>query len=83
MENLDFGTILTLVLAALSTFFGVFWGKVKGKLGQIVSLVKEIYEAAEVMEKALEDNKITSDELKSIKSNFNDVKVKFKELVGK
>lgn len=83
MENLDLGTIISIAFAGLTTLFGGVWLKTKGKIKQVLSLVKEIYEAAEKLENALSDDKLTKKEIEEIKKEFTDVKDEFKALIGK
>lgn len=83
LSSMDLGTVLTVLLAGITTFIGVFWKKAKVKIGQLVSLGKELYQAGDVFEKALQDDKITKDEIESIKKEFQDVKDKFKALINK
>lgn len=78
--------ILTLVsvgLGLIATIAGVFWGKARGKLKQVVNLFKQVYELVDAVFKMIEDNTITQPELDILKKEAADVRVAFKELIGK
>lgn len=83
MENLDLGSIITIVLAGITTFLGGFWLKAKGRIKKVVDLCREVYEAGNAVNEVLEDDKITKDEIKRVKKEFKDVSDKFKALIGK
>lgn len=83
LENLDFGTIITVVIALLGTFAGGFWLKAKGKISKIVKLGSEAIEVATTLNKALEDDKISKEEIEQLKKESNDVKVAWKDLISK
>ena len=83
LENLDWGTVLTVILAAVTTFAGGFWLKAKGKLAKIVKLFFEVYDVLNKFEVALSDDKITKDEIEGIKKEAAEVKAAFKDLISK
>lgn len=83
MENLDFGTIIAIVMTGLTTFFGVFWGKIKSKLGKVAKMAREIYEAVDSIDKSMSDDKLTKEEILNIKKEIQDVQKAFKELIKK
>ena len=58
--------ILTIVLALLSLYFGSKYKKAK-------QVMKELAEAIDKTYKALEDNKITEEELKGVLKEWKDV----------
>jgi len=80
---MDVWTIVSVVVAAIAALFGVQWGIVKGKISQVASLVRETLELINALLKALEDDKVSSEEVALLKSEANDVKVAFKVLLGK
>ena len=80
---MDVWTIVSVVVAAIAALFGVQWGIVKGKISQVASLVRETLELINALLKALEDDKVSSEEVALLKSKANDVKVAFKVLLGK
>lgn len=83
---METNVILTLVsvgLGLIATIAGVFWGKARGKLKQVVNLFKQVYELVDAVFKMIEDNTITQPELDILKKEAADVRVAFKELIGK
>jgi hypothetical protein len=80
-SGFDFQTILNIVLSIVSVVFAGIWLKLKGKISQIVNLGRQLIEAGKAIEDALGDNKISDEEIKTIKKEFNDVKEAFKELI--
>ncbi len=59
--------VVAIIVTALATIFGVsFWAK--GKL-----IVREIREAFAVLDDALQDDKITVEELKKVVKEFTDI----------
>lgn len=83
IENLDLSTIITIVVAIVGTFAGGFWLKAKGKLSKIIKLGSEAIEVANTLNKALEDDKITKDEINQLKKEVADVKAAWKNLTNK
>jgi len=79
----DVGTIITIVFAAFTAIFGGFWLKSKIKIGKIFTLVKEVFEVVQAATVALDDDKITKEEIDKIRKEAGDVKVAFKDLFGK
>lgn len=59
MDWVSLAYLLTGLLGLLSAYFGSRYAKVKKKIRQIAQLVNDI-------DKALEDNRITEEELKKI-----------------
>ena len=82
-ENLDAGTIVTIVLGLVTTFAGGIWLKAKGKISKVITLGKECFDLLVKLEKALEDDKITKDEIKDLKNEAAQVKVAWKALIQK
>ena len=83
LQNLDLGTILTIVLGGIATFAGGFWLKGKGKLKEIANLVLEVYELLSEIERALDDDKVSKQEIEAIKQRIADVKEAFKKIITK
>lgn len=82
-ENLDLGTIITVVLGLIATFAGVFWSKAKTKIGQIVTAGKELSDVGTKLTKALADDKITKDEVEELKAEWAEAKAALKAIIGK
>ena len=80
---MDVGTIISLVLGVITVVFGGFWLKAKGKLGQIKNLVKEATDVITVSVGALDDDKLSAEEIASIKKEAQEVVAAFKILLGK
>lgn len=83
LQNLDLGTIVTIVLGLLTTFVGGFWLKAKGKISKVVALGKSAFDLLSELEHALDDNKITKDEIKKLKEDAEKVRESWKALVNK
>jgi hypothetical protein len=83
LQNLDIGTVITIILAAVTAFAGGFWLKAKGKLKQLVTLLFDVYELLSEVEKSLGDNKVTPEEIEGIKLKIADVKAAAKALISK
>lgn len=83
LENLDWGTVISVILTGVTVFAGGFWLKAKGKLSKVVKLGMEVMEVVTKFEAALSDNKITKEEIEDLKKEAADVKAAFKDLVSK
>jgi Tfp pilus assembly protein PilO len=83
MENLDFGTIITVIISGLTIFAGGFWLKAKGKLSKVINLGRQALDVAATLEKALEDNKVDKAEIKALKKELSEVKGAWKALTKK
>lgn len=83
MEGFDVWTIVSAVLGLVALIAGGFWLKAKGKIGQISALIREAYEVVQKLHLALEDNKVTKEEVDGLKKELADVKLAFLKLVGK
>ncbi len=59
MENVDFYKVLEMVFGIAAVVFGVYWAKAKSKLVDVGILLANV-------NKALEDNVLTQDEMKVI-----------------
>jgi hypothetical protein len=80
---MDVGTIISLVLGVVTVLFGGFWLKGKNKLVQIKNLVKEATDVITVSVGALDDDKLSADEIAAIKKEAKEVVAAFKVLIGK
>ncbi len=80
---MDVGTVISLVLGVVTVVFGGFWLKAKGKLGQIKNLVKEASDVITVSVGALDDDKLSAEEIAAIKKEAQEVVAAFKALIGK
>ena len=67
LENLDWGSILSIVFAVLTSVLGGFWLKAKGKLGQLKNVAQEGYEALKVTIESFDDDKLDPAEIAAIK----------------
>ena len=83
MENLDWLTIVSIVLGAVATLFGVFFGKVKAKLTQIVTAAKEVIDVGRAFNDALADNVITKEEVEKLKTEWREALVALIAIIGK
>jgi hypothetical protein len=75
----DFQTILNAILGILSLVFGTLLSKSKGKIKQLLTVGKQLVEAGDAIDTALEDNQVNSTEVETIKTEWNDVKEAWKE----
>ena len=82
MENIDFGSVLNIVLLVITTVAGGLWLKAKGKLGQLRNVAKEGLEAIEAGVDALVDDKITAEERVKLKKEFTEAWAAIKLLLG-
>ena len=82
MENLDWGSVINVVLTVVTLVAGGLWLKTKGKLSQLRSATKESYEAIKVTVDALGDNKIDAAEQVAIKKEILEAWAAIKLLVG-
>ena len=82
-NKMDVGTIISLVLGVVTVVFGGFWLKAKGKLQQIKNLVKEATDVITVTVGALDDDKLSPEEISQIKQEAAEVVAAFKILIGK
>ena len=83
---MELETILTLVsvgLGLIATIAGVFWGKAKGKLTAVKNLSGEIFDLVKAATDAVDDNKITKEEISRIKQEAVEVKTAWRVLIGK
>lgn len=81
--NFDLGSVVTIVLGILATFFATYLAVAKNKLKQLIELGKQILEVAQALENSVADNKVDAAEIASLKKELNDVKVAWKILLGK
>lgn len=73
---MDWIDIIASVFGVLIVLFVVYWRRLK-------SVIKELAEALVVLSSAVEDDKLTRDELKQIVEEFGDVIAEFIKLIGK
>ncbi len=76
-------TIISAILGVIAMVAGGFWAKAKGKVGAIKNLSKEVFELVSTAVNAIEDDKITKDEVNAIKKEAEEVKAAFHALIGK
>lgn len=80
---MDVLTIVSIVIGAIAALFGGFWLNAKGKLTQLYLLGKESVDVAKAAIDALEDDKITPEEVAKIKKEAEEVKEAWHKLLGK
>lgn len=83
MDNFSIWQIISAVIGVIAMFFGTKWGIGKGKLSQIVTVGSEAMDVANALDAALEDNKITKEEIANLKIQLAEVKVAWQKLTGK
>jgi len=82
MENIDFGSVLNIVLLVITTVAGGLWLKSKNKFNQLKNVAKEGYEAITAVVDALGDDKITPEEQVKIKKEALEAWAAIKILLG-
>ncbi|MCF8218708.1 MAG: hypothetical protein K9J21_06970 [Bacteroidales bacterium] len=82
-NDIDWSTVISILLAILTTFFGGYLAKYKKKFKQFVGLTREVVELGEYLNKSLQDNKISDKEISRIKKEYNDVKIEWRKLLNK
>ena len=83
---MDINTILVVVSAVLGIIaivLGNRWVIAKGKLAQVADLAKEVYELVEAATSAVDDDKITPEEVDKIKQEAAELKAAWRLLFGK
>lgn len=78
-----FWTILSVIFAALTTLFAGFWKKVKGKLLAFAKLAKEGVDVVDSVVAALDDDKLTKEEVLKIKNEALEFIGAWKAMIGK
>ena len=73
---MDWQTIALIVLGVLSIVLGIKWQQVK-------HLIKEGAEALTELSGAIEDDKLTKEELRALAREWGDVILAFRKLIGK
>ena len=81
--ELDIGTIITLILAVLTTFLGGFWLTAKGKIKKVINAGKELLDVGTTLSDALADNKITAEEIDRLKKEWAEAKGAVKAIFEK
>jgi len=80
---MDVWTIVSAVLGLVAIVGGGAYLKVKGKLGQVKNLRKEAVDVLIVTVNAVDDDKITAEEVAAIKKEAKEAAAAFKTLIGK
>ena len=80
---MDVWTIVSAVLGLVAIVGGGSYLKVKGKLGQVKNLGKEAVDVLIVAVNAVDDDKITAEEVAAIKKEAKEAAAAFKTLIGK
>lgn len=83
MEMETILTIISAVLGVVAIAAAAWWAKAKNKLNDVKVLAKEAVDLVQVAVGALDDDKITKDEVESIKKEAQDVKSAWRSLIGK
>lgn len=81
MENIDWGSILSVVFGLATTILAGVWLKAKGVLGKVKVVAKEGYEAIKALVEALDDDKLTAEEQASIKKEALEAWAAIKDLL--
>ena len=81
--ELDVWTIVSAILAVLAGLFTAFWSKAKGKVALAYKLLRECLDVVDAATAALEDDKITKEEVEKIKKEAGEVKVAWQALLRK
>ncbi len=81
--ELDIWTIVSAGLGLIAAVAGGFWAKGKSKIAKIGKLAKETTDVITKLGAALEDNKITKEEVAQLKVELAEVKVAWKALFTK
>jgi len=79
---MDWIEIISVILGVVMTFLGVWVVKLRKVLavaGEILDVPMAVKKAISVADKALEDQQLTKDEIRSIADAFKDVLVQFDE----
>jgi len=76
-------TLVSLALGLIATILGGRWITAKGKLKQFKNVIKEGYDVVSVSIVAIEDDKITKEEVEQIKQEGAEFKAAFKLLMAK
>jgi len=82
MENIDWGSVLNIVLLVVTTVAGGFWLKAKGKLTQLKNAAKEGYEAIQAVVDGFADDKLDAEEQVKIKKEALEAWAAIKILLG-
>lgn len=76
-------TVVSAILGVVAMVAGGFWLKAKGKLNAVKNLAKEAVDLVQVAVGTLDDDKITKEEVESIKKEASEVKAAWHALIGK
>lgn len=79
----DIWTLVSAVLGLVAIVAGGFWARAKGLLSKLAKLVKETVDVIDAVVLALEDNKLTKEEVEEIKKHALELKGAWKALFNK
>ncbi len=77
-SGFDWLTLINIGLLVLTVFFGREWVLVRGKFKELVGLSESVVLAGKELDKVLDDGKITEDERKTLRENFQIIAEKWK-----
>ena len=81
--GLNIWAIVSVVLGVLASIFGVAFKKVKAKIDQVYSFLKEGLEVIFELTEALKDNNIDAEEVKALKQAVAEAKGAWKAMWNK
>ena len=79
---MEIETIITIVISIVALVAGGFWLKAKGKLADIVALLKEAKDVITAVQTALADDKISKEEKEAIKKEYDELVGALKQLIS-
>ena len=79
----DWTVVVSAIMTVLAAVAGVFWKKGKGKIAKVATLARETADLISKATAVLDDDKVTREEVASLKKELCDVKDAWKALVGK
>ncbi len=77
-SGFDWLALINIGLLVLTVFFGREWVLVRGKFKELVGLSESVVLAGKELDKVLDDGKITEDERKTLRQNFQIIAEKWK-----
>ena len=83
LSNLSSGNILAGILTIVTGLVSTYLLKYKGKLGQVITLGHEVVDLADQLQLVISDNKVTKEEIESLKQELSEVILAWKQLTGK
>lgn len=75
--------VISAILGVVGIVLGNHWLKAKGKLNEVKNLSKESFDLIKVAIEAIEDDKITPDEVQKIKDEALEVRTAWRVLIGR